>query len=80
MDAYLSSVSNRTNEVMKYLTIMSALFLPLSFVVGVFGQNFDDMPGVPGWAHSHQLMWVMLAACLTIPVTMVAWFRYKRRL
>ncbi len=78
MDAYLSSVSNRTNEIMKYLTIMSALFLPLSFVVGFFGQNFDDMPGVPGWTHSHQLMWVMLGACLAVPVAMLGWFRFKR--
>jgi len=78
MDAYLSSVSNRTNEVMKYLTIMSALFLPLSFVVGFFGQNFDDMPGVPGWTHSHRLMWVMLASCLAVPAAMLGWFRYKR--
>jgi magnesium transporter len=78
MDAYLSSVSNRTNEIMKYLTIMSALFLPLSFVVGFFGQNFDDMPGLPGWQHSHSLMWTMLGACLCVPVGMVAWFKYKR--
>ena len=40
MDAYLSSVSNRTNEIMKYLTIMSALFLPLSFVVGFLAGVF----------------------------------------
>jgi len=78
MDAYLSSVSNRTNEIMKYLTLMSALFLPLSFVVGFFGQNFDDMPGMPGWTHSHQLMWVMLVACLGIPTAMIGWFRYKK--
>lgn len=78
MEAYLSSVSNRTNEIMKYLTIMSALFLPLSFVVGFFGQNFDDMPGIPGWMHSHHLMWVMLGACLSIPAAMIGWFRYKR--
>lgn len=78
MDAYLSSVSNRTNEIMKYLTIMSALFLPLSFVVGFFGQNFEDMPGLPGWQHSHSLMWTMLGSCLLVPVSMLVWFRIKR--
>jgi magnesium transporter len=45
LEAYLSTVSNRTNEIMKYLTIMGAVFLPLSFMVGFFGQNFDDLPG-----------------------------------
>ncbi|HWO11744.1 MAG TPA: magnesium transporter CorA family protein, partial [Polyangiaceae bacterium] len=40
LDAYLSAVSNRTNEIMKYLTLLSAVFLPLAFIVGFFGQNF----------------------------------------
>jgi magnesium transporter len=40
MDVYLSSVSNRTNDVMKQLTIIATVFLPLTFVTGFFGQNF----------------------------------------
>lgn len=77
-DAYLSAVSNRTNEVMKYLTLMSAVFLPLSFVVGFFGQNFDDLPFASGWNHSHGAMVVMIGLCFAIPVVMLAWFRAKR--
>ena len=46
MDAYLSMVSNRLNEVMKQLTIIATVFLPLSFLTGFFGQNF-------GWLVSH---------------------------
>jgi magnesium transporter len=44
MDAYLSVVSNRLNEIMKVLTIFSAIMLPLTFIAGVYGMNFDNMP------------------------------------
>jgi magnesium transporter len=45
MDVYLSTVSNRLNTVMKQLTIMATVFLPLTFVTGFFGQNFGWMVG-----------------------------------
>lgn len=44
MDVYMSSVSNNMNEVMKVLTIISTIFIPLSFVAGVYGMNFENMP------------------------------------
>lgn len=44
MNTYLSSISNRTNEVMKVLTIMASVFIPLTFVAGVYGMNFEHMP------------------------------------
>lgn len=44
LDAYLSVVSNRLNEIMKVLTIFSAIMLPLTFIAGVYGMNFDNMP------------------------------------
>ncbi len=78
LDAYLSAVSNRTNEIMKYLTLLSAVFLPLAFLVGFFGQNFVDLPGFPDWMHSHTLMHTMVAICIAMPLVMVAWFRHKR--
>jgi magnesium transporter len=77
LDAYLSSVSNRTNEVMKYLTVLSAVFLPLSFLVGFFGQNFTKLPGFGVWTESPTLTWLMLASCLSLPVLMLAWFKFK---
>jgi magnesium transporter len=73
LDAYLSMVAQRTNDVMKQLTILSAIFLPLTFVTGFFGQNFEHLP-----FKSVPLMWGMLAACVVIPVGMVAWF-YRSR-
>jgi magnesium transporter len=77
LDAYLSSVSNRTNEIMKHLTLLSAVFLPLAFVVGFFGQNFHELPGMPSWMDSKGLMYVMVGICLATPLTMVLWFRKR---
>jgi magnesium transporter len=77
LDAYLSAVGQRTNEIMKALTIMSAVFLPLAFVVGFFGQNFDNFPLMKEWVHSDALMWAMITMCVSIPGAMLAWFKYK---
>jgi len=77
LEAYLSAVGQRTNEIMKALTIMSAVFLPLAFVVGFFGQNFDNLPFLTEWVHSDGLMWVMISICVATPVTMLAWFKKK---
>ena len=78
LDAYLSAVSNRTNEIMKSLTLLSAVFLPLAFIVGFFGQNFDALPGLPHWTESRGLMIFMLALCAATPVIMFVWFRVRR--
>ena len=43
-DAYLSNVSHRTNEIMKVLTLMASIFIPLTFVAGIYGMNFENMP------------------------------------
>jgi magnesium transporter len=77
LEAYLSAVSQRTNEIMKYLTIMSAVFLPLAFVVGFFGQNFENLPLLKDWQGSDALMWGMIAACVAVPSAMLAWFKGK---
>jgi magnesium transporter len=69
LEAYLSSVSNRTNEIMKRLTLLSAVFLPLTFITGFFGQNFEHLPFA-----SDLLMWSAIVACLAIPTVMVVWF------
>lgn len=68
LDAYLTTVSNRTNEIMKKLTILSAIFLPLTFVTGFFGQNFDEL-------QSDRFMYFMLAACALLPTGMLYWFK-----
>jgi magnesium transporter len=77
-DAYLSAVSNRTNEIMKHLTLLSAVFLPLAFVVGFFGQNFHDLPWLPAWQSSRVAMFGMVATCIGLPLLMTLYFRHKR--
>ncbi|HYP89312.1 MAG TPA: magnesium/cobalt transporter CorA [Polyangiaceae bacterium] len=73
LDAHLSLVSNRTNDIMKSLTLLSAIFLPLSFVTGFFGQNFSHLP-----FDNDALMWSGLALCVALPVGMLAWFKSRK--
>lgn len=73
LDAHLSLVSNRTNDIMKSLTLLSAIFLPLSFVTGFFGQNFTHLP-----FDNVALMWGGLAVCLVVPAGMLVWFRSRK--
>lgn len=73
IDLYLSSVGYRTNEVMKVLTIMASIFIPLTFMVGVYGMNFDYMPELHlPWAYPALL--VLMAA---LGLGMVVFFRKK---
>jgi magnesium transporter len=71
MDGYLSVQANRTGDVSKQLTIIATIFLPLSFVVGFFGQNFDTL-SAPHFFRA------MLASMVMIPVAMIAWFVHKK--
>jgi magnesium transporter len=71
IDVYLSTVSNRLNEVMKRLTIIATIFLPLGFVTGFFGMNFQRMP-----FGNNLLFAITLILCILIPVGMLYWF-YK---
>lgn len=70
VDAYLSVAANRTADVSKQLTIFATIFLPLSFVVGFFGQNFDLLSGPV-------FFWLMLGLMVGLPVGMFIWFRHK---
>jgi magnesium transporter len=73
MEMYLSSLSNRMNEVMKVLTVISTIFIPLTFLVGVYGMNFKHMPELESrWAYP--AIW---AAMLTVAGTMFVYFRRK---
>jgi magnesium transporter len=44
MDMYLSNMSHRQNEIMKVLTLMASIFIPLTFIAGIYGMNFENMP------------------------------------
>jgi magnesium transporter len=68
MDIYLSTNANKMNEVMKVLTIMSSIFIPITFMVGVYGMNFDNMPELKT-EHGYYVLWgVMLATVIGLLV------------
>ncbi|HEX5876608.1 MAG TPA: magnesium/cobalt transporter CorA, partial [Pyrinomonadaceae bacterium] len=73
MEAYLSVVSNRLNEIMKVLTIFSAIMLPLTFIAGVYGMNFDNMPELHS-KYGYYATWVIM---IVVAVAMLLFF--KRR-
>ena len=75
LDAYLSTVSNRLNDVMKRLTIIATIFLPITFITGVFGQNFGHSPQVD---HDNgYFFWVVLAFMLLVSISQILYFRWK---
>jgi len=72
LDTYLSVVSNRINQVMKILTIFTALFMPISFLAGFFGMNFTRVP----FDNSPLLIGTLIVMVVT-PVLMFLWFRHR---
>ncbi|MDD4985077.1 MAG: magnesium/cobalt transporter CorA [Dehalococcoidales bacterium] len=64
LDIYLSSVSNKMNEVMKVLTIFASIFIPLTFVVGIYGMNFEFMPELK-WHWGYPVVLIVMAAIAT---------------
>lgn len=73
-DTSLSSLSNRMNEVMKVLTIISTIFIPLTFIAGIYGMNFKNMPELE-WRQGY---FVILALMVAIAVSLVLYFRRQR--
>ena len=69
-ELYLSTIGNRTNEVMKVLTLMSSLFIPLTFVAGIYGMNFDNMPEL----HSRLGYFVVLGVMVAMALGMMLFF------
>jgi magnesium transporter len=74
LETYLSSVSNRMNEVMKVLTIIATIFIPITFVVGVYGMNFKFMPEIE-WRYGYFVVWGVILAAV---VLMLAFFKKKK--
>jgi magnesium transporter len=74
LDIYLSSVSNRMNEVMKVLTIIATIFIPLTLVAGIYGMNFADMPELKSsWGYP-----LVLLLMLSMAIVMLFYFRKKK--
>jgi magnesium transporter len=74
MDIYLSTNANRMNEVMKVLTIMSSIFIPVTFIAGVYGMNFDNMPELRT-QNGYYIIWAIM---LAIILGLLVYFRRKK--
>jgi magnesium transporter len=74
MDLHLSTQSNKMNEVMKFLTIISTIFIPATFLAGVYGMNFDNMPEI----HSKNGYFIIIGIMLVVIAAPLIYFRKKR--
>ena len=74
LDIYLSSVSNKMNEVMKVLTAFASIFIPLTFIVGIYGMNFEYMPELK-WKWAYPALWLVFAA---ITIGLLTYFKRKK--
>jgi magnesium transporter len=73
-DLYMSNVSNRMNEVMKVLTVIATIFVPLTFIAGIYGMNFDVLPELH-WKWSYLGFWIV---AVVLAGGMLTYFRRKR--
>lgn len=74
LDLYLSSISNKTNEIMRVLTIIATIFIPLTFIAGLYGMNFEYMPELK-WRWSYP---IILLVMVSIGISMLYYFRKKK--
>lgn len=74
MDLYMTTISNRMNEVMKVLTIMASIFIPLTFIAGIYGMNFEYIPELQ-WKYSYFVLWGVM---IVIFLLMLYYFKRKR--
>jgi len=73
---HFSALGHRTNDIMRTLTVLTAIFLPLNLITGFFGMNFDGLPLI----HSATGIWVAIGAMLAVGVGLSAFFLRKRYL
>ena len=72
-EIYMSSLSNRMNEIMKVLTLITTIFVPLTFLAGVYGMNFEYLPE-KDWVWSYPIFW---GICIALATLMIVWFRRR---
>lgn len=73
-DLYLSSLGNKTNQVMKVLTIIATLFIPITFVAGIYGMNFEVIPELQ-WRYGYAAVWAVM---ILMVMVMLGYFRRKK--
>jgi len=74
MELHMSTMGNKMNEVMKVLTIMASIFIPLTFIAGIYGMNFDHMPELH-WKFGYPMVWILMGSCF---IGMLLYFKMKK--
>jgi magnesium transporter len=74
MEMYMSNMTNKMNEVMKVLTIMASIFIPLTFIAGVYGMNFTNMPEIDS-PYGYPIVWGVM---ITMFIGMLIYFKSKK--
>ncbi len=74
MEMYMTNMSNKMNEVMKVLTIMASIFIPLTFIAGIYGMNFDNMPEL----HMKNGYYIVWAVMIALFIGMMIYFKRKK--
>ena len=74
MDMYMTAISNKMNEVMKVLTIIATIFIPLTFIAGIYGMNFDNIPELH-YKHSYFILWIVM---ILLFIGMLFYFKRKK--
>jgi len=74
LDIYLSSISNKMNQIMQVLTIIGTIFIPLTFLAGIYGMNFQYMPEL-GWRNAYPALWGLM---IIITIIMIIFFRRRK--
>ena len=74
LDIYITTISNKMNEIMKVLTVFASIFIPLTFIAGIYGMNFEYMPELK-WKWAYPVLWM---AFITIPAILIIYFKKKK--
>lgn len=74
LDTYLTQVSNKMNETMKVLTVIATIFIPITFIAGIYGMNFEFMPEL-GWKWAYPTLWGFI---VLVGITMIIFFKRRR--
>ena len=74
LDIYLSSVNNKMNQIMKVLTVFASIFIPLTFITGIYGMNFENMPELH-WKWAYPVLWGVF---VTVTLVLLVYFKKKK--
>jgi len=74
LNIYHTTISSKLNDIMKFLTVFSVIFIPLTFIAGIYGTNFDNVPELH-YKYSYYIMWGVI---ITIAIGMLIYFRKRK--